>query len=467
VLGTGYNGAVVLATCRGSGRVVAVKTLQLKGLDAAQINELRSEAEIFLSMDHPHIARLVDVFETKERLDLVMELMDGGELLDRVIELQRFAEADAADAIYQMLLAVNYMHDRHVVHCDLKLENFLYAHPGSDELKLIDFGFSYFWDSNTAKPSGYTLAYTAPEVIAGGYTSKCDLWSLGVIAFILIFGYMPFDELKVECIKKGQWLDKPEKWDGVSDMAKEFVKQLLVVDPSERLSAVEALEHPFIKNRGGSKGRCGVQSGSNSLPGAGVVDALRSFGKASSFRRACMKVMAWSLTEQERALVDDAFFAMDVTQNGMITSQDLQTLRKTLALDVEHVETMHYTEFLAAMVSTLIPMHEGLIKAAFGHFDVNKSNFITVDDFREVLGDSFDGAEIENLITEAGFQHYSKISYNDFLQYLQGPDVTASEKLTRCISEEFEKQSKKRYPLPEASRGCFAGLRALIWPVRP
>jgi len=152
--------------------------------------------------------------------------VDGGELLDRVIE-QRFKEADAADAIYQMLLAVNYVHHRHVVHGDLKLENFLYAHPGSDESKLIDFGFSYFWDSNTSKPTGCTLEYTAPEAIAGRNTSKSDLWSPGVIAFILIFGYMPFEE--ETCIKKGQWLDKPEMWEGISDMAKDFVKQLLVV----------------------------------------------------------------------------------------------------------------------------------------------------------------------------------------------------------------------------------------------
>merc|ERR1712032_501178 len=131
-------------------------------------------------MDHPNIARLVDVYESNNRLSLVMECMEGGELFERVKKMKIFAEADAAAAALQMLLAVNYMHSHGLVHRDLKLENFLFEREDSDVLKLIDFGFSRAWDqrSHMCERLG-TVSYVAPEVLKGSYTSQCDLWSLG------------------------------------------------------------------------------------------------------------------------------------------------------------------------------------------------------------------------------------------------------------------------------------------------
>merc|ERR1719221_439021 len=149
-----------------------------------------------------------------------MECMEGGELFDRISELKRFGEPDAADAMWQMLLSLNYIHSHGIVHRDIKLENFLYDQKNSDHLKLIDFGFSKMWDPNIKmRISCGTLSYIAPEVLGKCYTSQCDMWSLGVIVFILLAGYMPFsgsEEQQVKNITQGNYKMKTERWHNVS-----------------------------------------------------------------------------------------------------------------------------------------------------------------------------------------------------------------------------------------------------------
>merc|ERR1712232_1390149 len=140
------------------------------------------------------------------------------------------------------------------VHRDIKLENFLYEKEDSKHLKLIDFGFSKIWKPNTKMHlSCGTLSYVAPEVLGkSGYGSKCDMWSLGVTVFILLFGYMPFsgpEEHQIECIKKGKWSKKDHLWKRVSAPAQAFLQALLVVDPEKRLSAAQALELQWIHQR--------------------------------------------------------------------------------------------------------------------------------------------------------------------------------------------------------------------------
>lgn len=145
VIGSGFNGKVTLAKSKISGQEYAIKELRTQGVPRQCLADLKQECEVFLMMDHPHIARLVNVYETTETLVLIMEYLTGGHMYDRLKKQAKYTEHDAARTAYQMLLAVNYMHSQKFVHRDLKLENFLYESPESDNLKLIDFGMSKEW----------------------------------------------------------------------------------------------------------------------------------------------------------------------------------------------------------------------------------------------------------------------------------------------------------------------------------
>mmetsp|Transcript_4484 Transcript_4484/g.10550 ORF Transcript_4484/g.10550 Transcript_4484/m.10550 type:complete len:533 (+) Transcript_4484:121-1719(+) len=429
VLGSGYNGQVHLAENKQTGVKVAVKGFKLHGVPREKREELESEAEIFLSMDHPHVTRLVDVYESEDQLSLVMECMTGGELFKRVTERKRFSEKDGADAAWQMLLAINYIHSLGVVHRDIKLENFLYDNPDSDHLKLIDFGFSKIWNPNTKMAlSCGTLAYVAPEVLDQSYTSQCDMWSVGVTIFIVIFGYMPFsgsEDHQMHSIRRGSYTYKADIWKRVSAKAQDFIRKILVVEPLKRLTAEQALEHPWIAERD-------QMEKSHEAMDQDMVDALISFGQASAFRRAAMQMMAWSLTNEERATVRQAFIELDEDRTGTVTLSEFKKVVEEKfhindeaavhafeALDTNHTDTIHYSEFLAAMVSSRIAIHEHLLQQTFKRFDQEGTGFISAANLRSVIGEKFDGMDVDAIMEEIDSSKDGKISYQEFIAFLR------------------------------------------------
>lgn len=430
VLGTGLNGVVRLGYSKVfKNQKVAVKAFKLAAMYGNKKEQLESEVEVSLTLDHPHIARLLCVYETPKYLHLVMECMEGGELLARLNKAQTYSEHDAADAAWQMLLALNYMHAHGIIHADVKLENFLYDQEGSAHLKLIDFGFSKVWESSSnVQASIGTLSYVAPEVLQKRISDQSDLWSLGVIVFILLAGYMPFDgceEEQVKAIAAGSYKMKPERWEHVSKDACDFVRSLLQVDTNLRLTADQALAHSWIVNRNSRQASCASS--------ADVVMALREFGKASKFRRVCMNAMAWSLTNEERAQVQKHFIAMDKNQKGTITLTELrdvmieefdisekETLEIFEVLDSNSDELIHYSDFLAAMVSTRIALHDDLLSQSFAKFDVDSSGFITLENMHEILGETFEGAPVSHVMKEADLVNDGKISYPEFVAFVKG-----------------------------------------------
>lgn len=475
-LGEGYNsaenGPVRLATGKKDGLKYAVKAFKLHNVPEPKQMELRQEVEVFLVMDHPHVARLHDAYETKDQISLVMECMEGGELFDRVTAKRKFLENDAAEAVNMMLLAVNYLHSHDVVHRDIKLENFLYEKSDTNHLKLIDFGFSKIFKEKNVKMdlSCGTLAYVAPEVLLKSYTSQCDLWSVGVVTFILLVGYMPFsgkDEEQVEAISKGNYKIKPDRWKDVSPVAFDFVKKLLEKDPAKRLTATQALEDPFIKNRRPTDGETVERADS------GVVDSLRSYAQASKFRRACLSMMAWSLSMEDRSKVRGIFLEMDKSHEGTITLSELRDVLDRefhipdnevsaifSALDSNHDDSIHYSDFLAAMCASRIAMHNELMLSAFRRFDADNSGKISLENLKQVLGDSFELDELRAILSEVGHatgadMSRGEIEYQEFVRYLQSPDAAPSlgEKASLIIDNHFSS---------DPSRSEEAGLRLKV-----
>jgi calcium-dependent protein kinase len=345
-----------------------------------------------------------------------------------VREKRGFTEEEARDAIRQMLLALNYMHSHGVVHRDVKLENFVYDKKDGNHLKLIDFGFSTRWASNSKRTmTRYcgTLSYTAPEVFAEDYTSQCDLWSLGVIGFGLLSGGMPFSGTSAEQrgkIKAGDYTMKPERWDCISSEAKDFIQSLLKMDPASRLSAQQALEHPWIASVPTL-----LQSGL-----AQAAQSLHKFSRVSKFRQNCMRVLAWTLPQEDMANSYQLFLSLDKSQTGSITfselrnvmaeelqmTNDSEIMQTFAALDYNHDQEIHFSDFLAAMIGTVIDFRDSSLRTAFRVFDRDGTGCVTADDLRDVLSVA-DGKPAHAYIQLADPQNKGHICFADFSDYVK------------------------------------------------
>uniref|UniRef100_A0A182MAL8 Calcium/calmodulin-dependent protein kinase type 1 n=1 Tax=Anopheles culicifacies TaxID=139723 RepID=A0A182MAL8_9DIPT len=207
---------------------------------------------------HPNIVQLLETFEDKSKVYLIMELVTGGELFDRIVEKGSYTERDASNLIRQVLEAVDYMHEQGVVHRDLKPENLLYYSPAEDsKIMISDFGLSKMEDSGFMATACGTPGYVAPEVLAQKpYGKAVDVWSIGVISYILLCGYPPFyDENDANLfaqILKGEFEFDSPYWDEISDSAKDFIRNLMCVNVERRFTCKQALAHPWISGNAAS-----------------------------------------------------------------------------------------------------------------------------------------------------------------------------------------------------------------------
>ena len=253
-LGRGASSVVKLCTQRGTSNEYAVKIIKKN----VETKIVRAEIGILLRLKHPNIIQLKDLFETDSHLYIILELVKGGELFERVVERGCYTEKDASAAVRELCEAVAYLHENDVVHRDLKPENLLYATDADDSvLKLADFGLSKMLTSDILMQTVCgTPGYCAPEVLlAKQYGCEVDMWAVGVIAYILLCGFEPFydergDQAMFQRILKCQFEFVSPWWDDVSLSAKDLVCKLIVLDPTKRLTAKQALQHPWVQGKG-------------------------------------------------------------------------------------------------------------------------------------------------------------------------------------------------------------------------
>eukprot|EP01123_Difflugia_compressa_P009612 TRINITY_DN323_c0_g1_i1.p1 TRINITY_DN323_c0_g1~~TRINITY_DN323_c0_g1_i1.p1 ORF type:complete len:300 (-),score=56.58 TRINITY_DN323_c0_g1_i1:207-1106(-) len=277
VLGQGYFAVVKVGVNRETKQRVAVKFVNKKLVEKA--DNLKTETSLLQSMDHPNIVKLVDICDTDEILFIAMELMDGGELYEEIVRRKTFTEKDASFIMGQLFHALDYLHKRGIAHRDLKLENLLLKRKDSLEIKLADFGLSKVFatleDKIMATACG-TPYYVAPEILGSeGYTNKVDTWAAGVLLYVLLSGRLPFSgESDVElfqAIMECNLIWKKPQFDTVSPQAKDLISKLITKDVAARLSAEQALDHPFIKNH--------AQLNSSELGSAVFFDDLKQTSK--------------------------------------------------------------------------------------------------------------------------------------------------------------------------------------------
>ncbi|XP_030640876.1 calcium/calmodulin-dependent protein kinase type IV [Chanos chanos] len=249
-LGRGATSVVFRCEEKQTEKPYAAKVLK-KTIDKKIV---RTEIGVLLRLSHPNIIRLKEIFETETDISLILELVTGGELFDRIVERGYYSERDAAHVIKQILEAVAYLHENGVVHRDLKPENLLYADLSLDApLKIADFGLSKIIDEQvTMRTVCGTPGYCAPEILRGNaYGPEVDMWSVGVILYILLCGFEPFfdprgDQYMYSRILNCDYEFVSPWWDEVSLNAKDLVSKLIVLDPQKRLSVQQALQHPWV-----------------------------------------------------------------------------------------------------------------------------------------------------------------------------------------------------------------------------
>jgi len=252
-LGSGAFSVVRVGTSFEDGSLYAIKIVTKNQLTEEDKVALEDEIDILQTLHHENVIRLYDVFDEKKHYYLVTEMMNGGELFDRIVEKEYYNEKDARDVSKILFDAIAYCHKQNVAHRDLKPENLLLAEKtNGTRIKIADFGFAKVaTSSNCLKTQCGTPSYVAPEILKGElYGTQADNWSLGVILFTLLGGYLPFDASTSRAlyrkIRNGEYEFKKVFWKDTSNEAKNLIQRLLTVDPKKRITTEQALKHKWI-----------------------------------------------------------------------------------------------------------------------------------------------------------------------------------------------------------------------------
>lgn len=425
VLGEGLSGKVVVARSRANGRKFALKQISKSELPPARLQMVLSEAETFLTLDHPNVAHLSDVYETHQEIAILTQCLEGGELFERLAASKTFPEHQAVETTRQMLRAVCYLHSHNVVHRDLKPENFLYEDASENAcLKLIDFGFAKRWDpSEPMITCCGSFPYVSPDVLRKqGYSNKCDTWSLGVIVYMLLTGHPPFqssDNLARSILAVEINWGHTNRW-GVTHAAIDFVKGLLVGDPDKRLDAQAAMNHPWLAS-------IPPRMSKPVLPAA-ALRSIGSYAVASPLRRAVLQLVSRDLAPADVADLRNIFLQIANDEEGTICfsmfksavrddepqfqdDTDLATLARRCRgakieqleewfhmMDANGDEQVYYSDFLAASMDHKVKDEH--LWNAFCRLDADNSGEISVEDLQKVIGDTFEGVDVRQLLTD-------------------------------------------------------------------
>jgi calcium-dependent protein kinase len=412
-----------------------------------QDSGLWQEIEIMRELDHPHIMKLFSTYEDHENLYLVCELCSGGDLVDALSESGNFSEQVAGQLFKQMIGAVCYLHGQGICHRDLKPENFLLSMPEDLQkvhVKLIDFGAARrFARDGFMTTKICALHYVAPELVSKKevqYNEKCDVWSLGVVLYLMLCGSPPFygdDEMGVlKDIRKGRYTYEPRDiWEGVGKKAKDLIDTMLVVNPSARLAASEVASSTWFEEV------CDLHPADLTQA---LVYQMRAFGFQVTLKKIALQVIAQQLSDEMVAGVRMIFDSLDTHAKGSLKVSELAKAIKKVALpdvtendinlmlaEVSQHDTMaqvSYTQFLAATIDHHQYLRsEDTVRAAFNVFDLKAQNsfgefeltyLIRNNEVLEHLSQS-GKIDIKTLIEEVDLNEDGRIDFDEFLEMMR------------------------------------------------
>ncbi|KAK3012022.1 hypothetical protein RJ639_011353 [Escallonia herrerae] len=428
-LGRGQFGVTYLCTEISTGNLYACKSILKRKLVSKNDKEdIKREIQIMQHLSgQPNIVEFKGSYEDRQSVHLVMELCAGGELFDRIIAQGHYSERAAATICRQIVRVVHVCHFMGVLHRDLKPENFLLSSKGEGAmLKATDFGLSvYIEEGKVYRDIVGSAYYVAPEVLRRSYGKEIDIWSAGVILYILLSGVPPFwaetEKGIFDAILQGELDFESQPWPFISSSAKDLVGKMLTQNPKKRITSVQVLEHPWLREGGEASDR--------PIDNA-VLSRMKQFRAMNKLKKLALKVIAESLSEEEIKGLKQMFTNMDTDQSGTITYEELKTGLARLgsrlseaevkqlmeAADVDGSGTIDYIEFITAtMHRHKLERDEHLYKA-FLYFDKDNSGFITRDELEIAMkeGGMGDDATIKEIISEVDTDNDGTINYEEF-----------------------------------------------------
>ena len=440
LLGKGTFGSVIKVKHKITGEIRAMKII--KNLYASNSNKTDDkflrEIQVLKTLEHPNIIKIYEYYIDEENHYIITELVTGGELYDTIVKFQRFNEKKAAYIMRQILSALNYLHSHGIVHRDIKPENILVEKNikkskekhGEDEIniKIIDFGASNFFKSDqklTLKiGSPY---YIAPEVLNKCYNEKCDIWSAGVVLYVMLTGNFPFvgntRQQLFENIKTGKYNTSVKEYKAISQKAKDLIKQMLELDSTKRISAADCLNSPFFSI---------INDKDNIIPDIlpSVITNIYKLNAREKIQQATIGFIVHNIkhTEQVEKL-KNIFEFLDINQDGELTYDEIREAIKKVFPDQYMTEekinyildkmdenkdgVISYEEFLRVTIDERILLEKNNLKMAFDKFDTNKDGKLSKEELANIL-DKGASEYVDSLLSLIDDNKDGYISFDEF-----------------------------------------------------
>jgi len=463
-LGKGSFGKVCKVLHIPTGIIRAMKVIKKETVEYQDDDKkFLKEIEILINIDHPNIIRIYEYYMDSVNYYLITEYVSGGELYDTIVKSKHFTEEKAAFIMKQIMSAVYYLHSKHIVHRDIKPENILMEYdknrqntikPSHDttstntaatqqsvintaqtilptkhlNLKLIDFGTcNYFTENKKLTLKVGTPYYIAPEVLKRNYNQKCDIWSCGVIMYILLVGYPPFNGKSTEFIfnkvLEGNFSMKGPDWNKVSTLAKDLVTKMLTYDPEKRPSAQDVLEHEWFSKVEQIEEKVDLNLMAN------VLENMKNFNAKEKLQQATLAYIVHFLySSKEVDNLKNIFKKLDRNGDGRLTYTELREGFETILgkyisevelnniimyVDQDKDGYIEYEEFLRAALNKNTAISEENLKHAFNMFDDNKDGRLSAEEVKTILGTN-NSEYITDIIQEIDKNNDGYISFQEF-----------------------------------------------------
>ena len=441
-IGEGSYGKIYKAKHKISNEIRAMKQIEKKKI--INMTTFKKEIEILSILDHPNIIKLFEVYEDLKYFYLINDLCTGGELLNKILQRKKennpIKEKEASNIFKQLIYTISYIHNMNIIHRDLKPENILFINEDKNsEIKIIDFGFSIEFHNiskhkNLSSKVG-TVYYMSPEILQGNYNELCDIWSCGVILYMILCSCPPFqgnnDKEIYQNIKIGKVNFIQNEWKNIHQNVKDLILNMLCPD-NKRLSAKQILKNNWINNN--KNNHFNSQLNIN-------IQSIFDYQKMSLFKKIILIFISWRLNDEEVKNIKNLFYFIDKDKKGTLNINDLSKGIEILvnennlneknnkinfndlnienifkSIDLEKNGKINYTEFIAALIDKNIYLKDEKLNEAFDSIDIESNGKIYVKDIKQFLNiqdNNYDNI-IEEWIKENDYNEDGNIDFNDF-----------------------------------------------------